>query len=152
MDTRNIQLVRESFAKVAPIADLAATMFYNRLFESAPRLKQLFKGDIQQQGKRLMSMIEIAVSKLDDLPGLTPALHDLGQRHVGYGVKPEDYVLVGEALLWTLEQGLGAAFTGNVKQSWTAVYGTLAAAMQDGAAGHARAYQSSGKNFANQQT
>lgn len=149
MDPRQIQLVQESFAKVLPIADLAAAMFYNRLFETAPKLKPLFKGDMQQQGKRLMSMIGVAVSKLNDLPGLVPALHDLGQRHVGYGVKPEDYAPVGGALLWTLEQGLGAAFTDEVKQAWTAVYGALATTMQDGATRPARvATRTSGKTLA----
>jgi len=135
MNPKQIQLVQESFAKVLPIADLAAAMFYKRLFETAPQLKPLFKGDMQQQGKRLMSMIGAAVRKLGDLPGLVPVLHELGGRHDGYGVKPADYATVGGALLWTLEQGLGAAFTGEVKQAWTAVYGVLAETMQQGAAG-----------------
>ncbi len=129
MSPKQIELVQESFAKVLPIADLAAAMFYNRLFEIAPGLKPLFKGDMQQQGKRLMSMIGVAVRRLNDLPGLAPALHDLGRRHAGYGVKPENYATVGGALLWTLEQGLGAAFTNEVKQAWTAVYGVLADTM-----------------------
>jgi nitric oxide dioxygenase len=146
MDPRQIQLVQESFAKVLPIADLAAAMFYNRLFETAPELKSLFKGDMQQQGKRLMSMIGVAVRKLNDLPGLAPALHDLGRRHVGYKVKPEDYAKVGGALLWTLEQGLGAAFTDEVKRAWTAVYGVLADSMVSAAEGPT--LRSSGKAFA----
>ena len=129
MDPKQIQLVQESFAKVLPIADAAAAMFYQRLFETAPELKPLFKGDMQQQGKRLMSMIGLAVRKLNALPELVPALQELGGRHAGYGVKPRDYATVGGALLWTLEQGLGAAFTGEVKQAWTAVYGVLAETM-----------------------
>ncbi len=135
MSPKQIALVQESFAKVLPIADPAAAMFYNRLFETAPDLKALFKGDMKQQGKRLMGMIGIAVSKLNDLPGLVPALHDLGRRHAGYGVKPENYATVGGALLWTLEQGLGAAFTDEVRQAWTAVYGVLADAMTSAAVG-----------------
>jgi len=134
MNPKQIALVQESFAKVLPIADPAAAMFYKRLFETAPELKALFKGDMQQQGKRLMSMIGVAVGKLNDLPGLAPALHDLGRRHAGYGVKPENYATVGGALLWTLEQGLGTAFTDEVRQAWTAVYGVLADAMTSAAA------------------
>lgn len=134
MSPKQIALVQESFAKVLPIADPAAAMFYNRLFETAPELKALFKGDMQQQGKRLMSMIGVAVGKLDDLPGLAPALQGLGRRHAGYGAKPENYATVGGALLWTLEQGLGAAFTDEVKQAWTTVYGVLADAMMSAAA------------------
>ena len=133
MNPRQIALVQESFAKVVPIADAAAAMFYGRLFDTAPELKLLFKGDMQQQGKRLMSMIALAVGKLDDPAGLVPALHDLGRRHVGYGVTPESYVPVGGALLWTLQEGLGTAFTDEVRQAWTRVYGVLADAMVEGA-------------------
>ena len=139
MDPKQMALVQESFAKVLPIADSAAAIFYKRLFETAPELKALFKGDMTQQGKRLMGMIGIAVSKLNDLPALAPALHDLGRRHAGYGVKPENYATVGGALLWTLEQGLGVAFTKEVKQAWTAVYGVLADTMTSAAAGASQA-------------
>lgn len=149
MSPKQIALVQESFAKVLPIADLAAAMFYNRLFETAPGLKPLFKGDMQQQGKRLMSMIGGAVRKLDDLPGLAPALRDLGRRHAGYGAKREDYATVGGALLWTLEQGLGAAFTDEVRQAWTAVYSVLADSMVNAADGRPQtAIRSSGKAVA----
>ena len=139
MDPRQVQLVQESFAKVLPIADLAAAMFYNRLFETAPELKPLFKGDMQQQGKRLMSMIAAAVRGLNDLGKLVPVVQQLGVRHHGYGVQDKDYATVGAALLWTLEQGLGAAFTDEVKRAWTAVYGVLASTMQDAARGAAQA-------------
>ena len=139
MDPRQIQLVQESFAKVLPIADLAAEMFYKRLFETAPGLKPLFKGDMQQQGKRLMSMIAAAVRGLDDSDKLVPVVQQLGVRHHGYGVQDKDYATVGAALLWTLEKGLGAAFTGEVKRAWTAVYGMLAGIMQNAARGAAQA-------------
>lgn len=150
MDPRQIQLVQESFAKVLPIADLAAAMFYNRLFEIAPGLKPLFKGDMQQQGKRLMSMIAAAVRGLNDLDKLVPVVQQLGVRHHGYGVQDKDYATVGAALLWTLEQGLGAAFTNDVKRAWTAVYGVLADTMQQSAAGARTqpAPRSSGKAYA----
>ncbi len=150
MDPRQIQLVQESFAEVLPIADLAAAMFYKRLFETAPGLKPLFKGDMQQQGKRLMSMIAVAVRGLNDLDKLVPVVQQLGVRHHGYGVQDKDYATVGAALLWTLEQGLGAGFTGDVKRAWTAVYGVLADTMQQGAAGvqTQAAPHSSGKAYA----
>ena len=134
MDPKQIQLVQESFAKVLPIADLAAAMFYNRLFETAPGLKPLFKGDMQQQGKKLMSMIAAAVRGLNDLDKLVPVVQQLGVRHHGYGVQDQDYAPVGAALLWTLEKGLGDAFTPQARQAWTAVYVLLASMMKEAAA------------------
>jgi hemoglobin-like flavoprotein len=129
MNPGQIALVQESFAKVLPIADLAAAMFYNRLFETAPELKPLFKGDMKQQGKKLMSMIAAAVRGLNDLDKLVPVVRQLGVRHHGYGVQDKDYATVGAALLWTLEQGLGSAFTAEVREAWTTVYGVLADTM-----------------------
>jgi len=134
MDATQIQLVQESFAKVQPIATQAAQMFYQRLFMLDPQLKQLFKGDMQEQGKKLMSMIAAAVNGLKDLDKLVPVLETLGQRHVGYGVKPADYGVVGAALLWTLEQGLKDAFTPDVRGAWTTFYGMAADTMQGAAA------------------
>ena len=125
-----IALVQRSFAQVAPIAEAAAGMFYRRLFELDPTLTRLFKGDIKQQGKKLMQMIGAAVRGLDDLAKLVPVVQQLGVRHNGYGVRPEHYATVGAALLWTLQQGLGAAFTPEVRAAWTAVYGLLADTMQ----------------------
>jgi methyl-accepting chemotaxis protein len=131
-----IRLVQESFAKVAPIAEQAAALFYQRLFESEPRLKVLFKGDMKDQGRKLMSMIAAAVKGLGNLDKLVPVVQALGRRHKGYGVKPGDYDAVGAALLWTLEQGLKSAFTPAVRAAWTTVYGVLAATMIE-AAGYA---------------
>lgn len=129
LTTKQIQLVQESFALVAPIADTAAGLFYQRLFVLDQRLKTLFRGDMIEQGKKLMAMIGAAIRGLDDVEKLIPAVQALGSRHAGYGVAPKDYDTVGAALLWTLEQGLGAAFTPPVKEAWTAVYGVLAATM-----------------------
>jgi methyl-accepting chemotaxis protein/hemoglobin-like flavoprotein len=125
-----ISLVQSSFAQVAPIADAAAEMFYHRLFELDPTLTRLFKGDMKQQGSKLMQMIGAAVRGLDDLPKLVPVVQKLGQRHNGYGVRAEHYDTVGAALMWTLEQGLGPAFTPDVRSAWTAVYGVLAQTMK----------------------
>ena len=127
-------LVKQSWAKVMPIADKAAELFYGKLFETDPELKPLFKGDMKEQGAKLMKMINTAVNSLDRLEDIVPAVQNLGKRHVEYGVKDADYDTVGGALLWTLEQGLGEAFTPDVKEAWATVYGVLASTMKQGAA------------------
>ena len=127
-------LVKSSWAKVVPIADTAAELFYGKLFELDPALRPLFKGDMKEQGAKLMKMINTAVNGLERLEAIVPAVQDLGARHVGYGVKPEHYDTVGVALLWTLEQGLGEGFTPEVKDAWAEVYGVLASTMKDAAA------------------
>lgn len=127
-------LVQESFKSVAPIADTAAKLFYQKLFELDPELEPLFKGDMEEQGKKLMKMIATAVNGLDHLEQLVPAVQDLGVRHVGYGVKDKDYDTVGEALIWTLQQGLGEGFTPEVQEAWIAVYGVLSDTMKGAAA------------------
>jgi hemoglobin-like flavoprotein len=127
-------LVRDSFAKVAPIAPQAAALFYDRLFTLDPSLKPLFKGDMTEQGRKLMAMIGTAVANLNKLDTIVPAVQDLGRRHAGYGVPASSYDTVAEALLWTLGQGLGDAFTPEVKAAWTEAYTILATVMKDAAA------------------
>jgi hemoglobin-like flavoprotein len=127
-------MVKTTWASVVPIADKAAELFYGKLFEMDPSVKPLFKGDISEQGKKLMKTIGLAVNSLDNLEQLVPVVQQLGKRHVGYGVKPHHYTTVGGALLWTLEQGLGNAFTPPVKEAWTVTYQTLASVMMDAAA------------------
>jgi hemoglobin-like flavoprotein len=134
MNSEQIQLVQQSFAKVQPIAAQAADMFYQRLFKLDPQLKKLFRGDMQEQGGKLMSMIAAAVYGLNHLDKLVPVLEALGQRHGGYGVKPADYDVVAQALLWTLQQGLKESFTSEVRAAWTAFYGVAASTMQGAAA------------------
>jgi hemoglobin-like flavoprotein len=119
---------------VVPIADSAAELFYGKLFSLDPSLKPLFKGDMKDQGRKLMSMIGTAVNGLTRLDEIVPAVQALGVRHAGYGVKPVHYGTVATALLWTLEQGLGEAFTPEVKESWVGAYTILAKTMQDAAA------------------
>jgi len=126
-------LVKASFAKVVPIAEEAAALFYHNLFTKDPSLKALFKGDMKEQGAKLMKMIATAVNSLDRLEDIVPAVQDLGRRHVAYGVQPEHYDTVGTALLQTLEQGLGPDFTPPVKAAWTTVYTVLATTMKDAA-------------------
>jgi hemoglobin-like flavoprotein len=134
MTPENQTLVRDSFAKVVPIAPEAAAMFYDRLFVLDPSLKPLFKGDMTEQGRRLMAMIGTAVANLDRLETIVPAVQDLGRRHATYGVQPAHYDTVAVALLWTLGQGLGEAFTPPVKAAWTEAYRILSTVMKEAAA------------------
>ncbi len=133
MTPQQIDLVQQSFARVQPIADAAAGLFYGRLFELDPSLRPLFKGDMTQQGRMLMSVLGIAVNGLRNLDTLAPVVRKLGARHVGYGVKTDHYQTVGAALLWTLEQGLGTFFTPQVRDAWATAYELLATVMQMGA-------------------
>ena len=132
MTPQQIALVQDSFRKVMPIADTAASMFYARLFELDPSLRKLFKGDMRKQGMMLMSMIASAVRGLTDPNALIPVLHALGRRHSGYGVVDAHYTTVAEALLWTLEQGLGEEFTAETREAWIAAYSMMASVMQQG--------------------
>ena len=129
-----IARVQETFATIAPIADDAAALFYRRLFELDPTLKAMFRGDMSDQRRKLMQMLTAAVKGLNNLDRLVPVVEDLGRRHAGYGVADAHYNTVGEALLWTLEKGLGDAFTPEVKDAWATVYGLLASTMQNAAA------------------
>jgi hemoglobin-like flavoprotein len=126
-------LVRDSFARIAPIAADAAAMFYHRLFLLDPSLRPLFTGDMTEQGRKLMAMIGAAVANLHRLDAIVPAVRDLGRRHVGYGVQSAHYDTVAGALLWTLEIGLGADFTPETREAWITCYGVLAGEMQAGA-------------------
>jgi len=130
MQQDTIRLVQDSWQKVAGMGPPAAALFYDNLFAADPALRKLFKGDMQEQGKKLLQMINLAVSKLDDLDTLVPALQNLAKRHVGYGVKDEHYDTVGAALLKTLGQGLGPDFNPPVQAAWTAVYGTMSDVMR----------------------
>lgn len=133
MTPHQVQIVQESFVKVLPIAPAAAELFYARLFEIDPNLKRLFKKDMKEQGRMLMAMIGGAVRGLDNPAPLIPVLKDLGARHVGYGVEEHHYDTVGEALIWTLQKGLGEAFTDELCDAWVAAYQLLASVMQQGA-------------------
>jgi hemoglobin-like flavoprotein len=127
------RLVQESFARIAPVADDAAALFYRRLFQLDPMLKLMFRGDMAEQRKKLMQMLTAAVKGLDHLEQLAPVLQDLGRRHVVYGVADAHYDMVGQALLWTLEKALGRDFTPELRHAWTTVYTLVATTMQDAA-------------------
>lgn len=131
MTPHQIKLVQNSFAQVAPIATIAADLFYGRLFEIAPSVRRMFPQDMMEQKKKLMTMLATVVNGLTKLDALLPAVRALGKRHAGYDVHPEHFAPVGAALLWTLEQGLGDDFTPEVKEAWTIAYGVLSQVMID---------------------
>ena len=134
MTPEQVTLVQESWAAVAPIADQAADLFYGRLFELDPSLRALFPDDMAEQKKKLMQTLAVCVNGLTDLGEIVPAVKALGQRHVAYKVEDSQYETVGAALLWTLEQGLGDAFTSDVKDAWVEVYTILSTTMKEAAA------------------
>jgi hemoglobin-like flavoprotein len=133
MTPNQIALVQRSWTQVLPIAETAAQMFYDKLFALDPSLRSLFRGEMKEQGRKLMAMISFAVNGLTRLEQIVPGVQALGRRHAGYGVRDEHYATVAAALLWTLEQGLGDSFTREVREAWVAAYGVLANTMKDAA-------------------
>lgn len=132
MTQSDIQLVKYSWSVVERIDPVVAGgIFYNRLLETAPHLRPMFREPIPMQSKKLMTMIGYVIHRLDKLDTILTGIKQLAQRHVQYGVKEEHYTIVGAALLWTLEQALAALWTQEVKQAWTACYQLLSSAMID---------------------
>ncbi|MEM1078631.1 MAG: globin family protein [Pseudomonadota bacterium] len=131
MTPDQINLVQTSFKSVAPIAETAADIFYARLFEIAPETRALFPEVMTDQKKKLMQMLAVAVNGLTNLDAIVPAVQELGARHQDYKVEDAHYDSVGAALLFTLEKGLGDAFTPEVEAAWAETYGTLASVMKD---------------------
>ena len=129
MTPEQIDLVKTSFSKVAPISETAAELFYGRLFEIAPSVKNMFPEDLKEQGKKLMMSISVVVNGLTDLEKVVPIAEDLAKKHVDYGVKAEHYESVGASLIWTLGQGLGDDFTDEVKEAWVEAYTLLSNVM-----------------------
>jgi hemoglobin-like flavoprotein len=136
MTPQQVDLIRSSFAKVLHQRDAAGRLFYDRLFTIAPEVRSLFPDDINPQARKLMDTLAVAVNALRDAPTLTATLQDLGHRHRTYGVNPNHYAKVGEALLWTLEKGLGPSFDEPTREAWTALYGVVAATMEPRASLH----------------
>lgn len=132
MTPLQIRAVQESFALVVPDRELVAQQFYARLFEIAPELRPMFTRDLASQGRKLMNVLKLVVHSLENIGGLVPFIAEMGQRHRGYGVLDAHYDLVGQALIWTLEQGLGEAFTDHHRGSWLAAYDLLASTMKQG--------------------
>jgi len=133
MTPQQIQIIQTTWAQVVPIADTAAGLFYGKLFELDPAVKPLFKGDMTEQGRKLMQTLGLVVNSLTTLDQILPAVQEMAKRHVSYGVEAKHYDTVGAALLWTLAQGLGPAFTPEAEAAWTEAYGTVAKVMKDAA-------------------
>jgi hemoglobin-like flavoprotein len=139
MTPEQIKAIQESFSKVVPISEQAAMLFYGRLFEIAPALKPLFRGDMKEQGRKLMATLGVVVNGLANLESVLPAASALAKRHVDYGVEAADYAPVGAALLWTLERGLGEQWTPPLAAAWTDAYTILSDFMIAEAYGHSLA-------------
>jgi len=130
MTPQHIQLVQESWQHVQPIAEKAAELFYARLFALDPSLRPLFKAEMTSQRAKLMAAIGMVVAGLTRLEKIVPTVRALGARHAAYGVQPEHFETVGEALLWTLEAGLGERFTADVRDAWSEAYAVLSGTMK----------------------
>jgi hemoglobin-like flavoprotein len=133
MTPRQIELVKTSFAKIAPLKDQAAELFYCRLFELDPSLRLMFRSDMTEQKQKLMIAIAMVVAALDKLETILPSVKELGRRHHEYGVQKRHYDVVGAALLWTLEIGLGNGWTRELSEAWATAYTALATVMMEGA-------------------
>ena len=133
LSERQIAIVRSSWARVVPTADLAARLFYGRLFTTHPGLRHLFHADIDRQGEKLVATLDAVVGNLDRMDDILPTARALAIRHVGYGVEPWQYAPVGAALLWMIEQIMGREFTLEVAEAWRAAYGAVSGAMVDAA-------------------
>lgn len=129
MTARQIQLVKESWSYVIVKSNEAGQLFYSRLFEVAPAVRPMFKGDVKEQSRKLMSMVTLVVSKLDKLDQVINEVKALGARHNKYGTKGEHYAVVGQCLIWTLSQGLGDRWNKETEEAWLQAYATLSGAM-----------------------
>lgn len=138
MTNHQIHLIKSSWALVGAIpAETVGSIFYSRLFEITPGLRQMFQDPMPAQSKKLISMLSYVIGKLDRLEDVVDEVVKLSQRHVGYGVKEGHYAVVGDAFLWTLEKGLGEDWNEELKQAWAECYDILSSAMIN-AAGYAR--------------
>ena len=134
MTTTEVALVQRSFEQVRPILQDAALLFYERLFELDPSLRSLFRSSRDAQAQKLAQALTVVVKGLENPAQLRGAIEALGRRHAGYGVREEHYTTAGEALIWTLERGLGRAFTPEVRAAWVGAYGWLAFVMKEASA------------------
>jgi hemoglobin-like flavoprotein len=132
MNAQQIQLVKESWGFVISKSEEAGNLFYSRLFEVAPGVRHLFKGEIKEQSRKLMSMVTYVVAKLDKLDTIVDEIKSLAGRHNKYGAEPAHYAVVGECLIYTLKTGLGSRWNDETEKAWVAVYGVLSNAMIQG--------------------
>src|SRR5262245_14098886 len=133
----HIRSVQATWLRVLPVKDATARLFYERLFEMDPSLKRMFRSDMDQQGEKLMQVIDAAINGLALFEQIRSSIQELGRRHANYGVKDHHYGTVGAALLWALGKSLGPEFTPQVRHAWITVYGALAATMREAASGAA---------------
>lgn len=124
-----ITLVQESFKAIVPMADQVGDLFYGRLFQAHPMVRPMFPEDIRPQAKKLVQMLALVVNSLHKLDTILPAVEALARRHNDYGVSADHYPVVGETLIWTLERGLGEAFTADAREAWVNAYGALSSVM-----------------------
>src|SRR5512133_1295714 len=122
MTNDQIQLVQRSFELVTPVLESATATFYDRLFQLDPSLRSMFRSPKEEQARKLAHVLTVVVKGLNKVEQILPAVEQLGRRHSGYGVRPEHYATVGAALLWTLQSGLGEAFTPEVRDAWASAY------------------------------
>ena len=135
MDARQVALVQASFEKAAALGEKVAEIFYAELFAIDPALRRMFKGDMAEQRKKLLTTLAMVVRSLHTPEKIVRPAQNLAVKHVAYGVKPEHYTLVGNALLRTLKKGLGAAYTPEVRDAWVEAFRTLAGIMKEAAYG-----------------
>jgi hemoglobin-like flavoprotein len=136
MTDLKILAVKNTWSYIIFQAEEVGQLFYNKLFELDPSLRQLFRGNIEQQGKKLMDMLTMIISRLQRLEDIEKEVKALGHRHVGYGTKPEHYQSVGKALLWALENSLEEQWNEETRQAWTEAYNVMANTMLEGAKTH----------------
>ncbi|HZP17187.1 MAG TPA: globin family protein [Terriglobales bacterium] len=134
MTPQQTELVQTSFNLIRDDIESAAMIFYDRLFQLDSSLRQMFSTPQAEQARKLAHVLTVVVNGLSRPEKLMPAVEELGRRHGSYGVQPQHYATVGAALLWTLQAGLGEAFTLEVREAWTSAYMFLATTMQRAAA------------------
>lgn len=139
MNAHQVQLVQSTFEQVRFMGEIPARIFYDRLFEIEPEVRPLFKGDMANQGRKLIATLAVMVGGLHSLPTIMPAVSALAKKHVDYGVTPAHYDIVRDALMWTLERSLGAGWTAEVETAWHGAYEMLSDVMIGEAYGRASA-------------
>jgi hemoglobin-like flavoprotein len=133
MTDSNILAVKNSWSYIMFQSEEFSGLFYQKLFELNPSLRHLFKGNIEEQGSKLMRMLTMIIARLQRLQDIETEVKALGHRHVGYGTRPEHYQTVGQALLWSLENALGDRWSEETRKAWTEAYTIMANTMLQGA-------------------
>jgi hemoglobin-like flavoprotein len=122
---QQIELIRQSWSRVLPIAEQAGLLFYEKLFTAAPGIRHMFKPDINPQANKLIQVLGYVVSKLNKMEELLPEVKKLGERHNAYGAQPAHYEVVGQCLIATLKDGLGDHWTPEVQDAWLTAFNAI---------------------------